>query len=410
MRCVVAALSFLLLLAAHAGAAELPRTGSVFGQTAAVSPLGHVATLGRESIADRAWFAAPGAELGPAVPVPGGHLSAIALGPQGEALIAYAEGGSDGRFMTSFRPPGGAFEPPIAIADKAPAGEPAGVAFDAAGSATVLWTAQQSGEDLVARTRAPDGTWSDPELVPEARGSFEARLVVAPDGTATAAWREIEPGGRENANRLVVATRPPGGRFSDRQIVASSAHEPANAVLAANARGDAVLAWVQLVEDERAKDLRASVSAAFRRGTGRFGRPTPLARRRTLGCLPSVSVAPSGRMVVAFADCQHAQALVRIRTAAGRLLPVRTLTADLEGTTGPAALAVGSGIVAWYDRDPGRSILRFAIVLPDGRLDRLPIASGAWHPEVPQVFATPTGFLVFVLPTRTPALRSVKLP
>lgn len=406
---VLIALALLLAAAAPAEAAELPRPGSLFGQQSAASPLGHIVSLGDDSVVERAWLAAPGRPLGPPVPVPGGYFSAVALGPAGEGLLVFSEGGPEGRLMASFRPPDGAFGPAVPISEGPTSGPEARVGFDAAGNAIVIWTQVGPGPDLVARARGANGSWSALEPIPGADGAFRVQLAVAPSGAATAVWRE-DDGSGPNRTRLVAANRPPGGRFGPQQTLAPARYDADDAALDMNARGDAVVAWVESNDATTAEELRFTVAGVFRRGDGRFGRRIALARRGTDGSVPSVSVAPSGRMVIAYRDNRRGLALARIRTAAGRLLPVRTLSADAGENTGVAALAAGPGVVAWFDRDPGRTILRLAVAGADGRFrHRRTLARGSRYPEVPQLFATPTG-LAYLLPTRTPRLGRTSLP
>ncbi|UUY02209.1 hypothetical protein LRS13_15985 [Svornostia abyssi] len=87
----------------------------------------------------------------------------------------------------------------------------------------------------------------------------------------------------------------------------------------------------------------------------------------------------------------------RIRTASGRLLPIRVVSRDLQEDTAPVALAYGQGVVAWNDRDPGVTHVRFARAngvgafgLPEHALTAREIGGS----RAPQLFAVPSGLVL----------------
>jgi hypothetical protein len=334
----------------------------------------------------------------------GGSFATIAVGPGGAALAEWVTGGLDGVMMTSYRPPGGSFEPPTLLSASVPGGEQWAVAdFDAAGNATIAWAGADPTNRLLVRTRSAAGAWTAPEAI-AARRPFRPELMVSPSGAATLTWEEAGPK-KEDASRVVVATRPPGGRFGAEQTLAGVQRNPGEPVVATNDRGDAVVAWVELHDEPRPDTF--GVHAAFRAaGSGAFGRAVTLTRPDVEAAFPSVSVDPTGRMVLAFSENGPGRRVwARVRTRSGTLLPGRVLSHDHEENSGVTALAAGRGLVAWFDRDRGRSFLRIAAATPAGAFGppRL-LATTREYGDTPWLFAVPTGLLAV-----TPANRIVAL-
>ncbi|MBJ7330284.1 MAG: hypothetical protein JHC95_10325 [Solirubrobacteraceae bacterium] len=381
--------------------AELPDVGTWIGnREAAASSAGHLAVPSETSdfrLVIR--FADPGGTFGPPVPLPGkgGYAPVVALGPSGEALVVWTPGGPNDIALAAFRPPGGAFGPAEQIATDAAFGEDGpSIAFDAAGTAAVLW-ASTKGKSVVVRQRASDGTWSPRDEI-RAPNAFRPQLALASSGAAVATWRQTPRIATRGfpKTQVAVATRPAGSRFGAPQVIAGLKRDtPQEPVLNMNDRGDAVVAWIE-DEPERGEFFSA-IYAAFRSGEGRFGRPTRISRRLVSGSGPSVSVGADGRMVLAWGAYWDRTGEARIRTASGRLLPIRVVSRDLQEDTAPVALAYGQGVVAWNDRDPGVTHVRFAHANGVGAFgppEHVLTAREIGGSRAPQLFAVPSGLVL----------------
>lgn len=401
MRAFLIALLAVCALAATTDArAELPDVGTWIGnREVAASSSGHLAVAPESARGLAVRFADPAGTFGPRVPLPGdgGYAPVVALGPSGEALVVWTPGGPDDIALAAFRPPGGAFGPAEQIAADAAFGEDGpSVAFDAAGNATVLWASTRR-RSVVARRRAADGTWSRRDEIP-APDAFRPQLALASSGAAVATWRQTPRSSRRGLakTQVAVASRPAGGRFGAPQIVAGlTRHGPQEPVLNMNDRGDAVVAWSE--DDPKRGTFFSAIYAAFRSGERRFGRPTRISRRLVSGSGPSVSVAPDGRIVLAWGVYERRIGEARIRTASGRLLPIRVVSRDIEEDTAPIALADGHGVVAWNDRDPGVTHVRLARANGAGAFgppQDVLTARELGYSRAPQLFAVPTGLVI----------------
>jgi hypothetical protein len=93
------------------------------------------------------------------------------------------------------------------------------------------------------------------------------------------------------------------------------------------------------------------------------------------------AVLHDGTMVFGWTDNFTREAEVRVRTAAGKIGPAKTVTDDLEVNSDLFPLRVGHGAIAWADRDPDVSTIRLARATPDG--DWLPTQdigrARGWH-------------------------------
>lgn len=395
------ALTICTFAAPASARAEFPDVGTwIGGREVAASASGHLAvTSGRPDVSDAIRFAEPDGGFGPPIALPGdgGYGPVTALGPSGEALTVWTPGGPNDIALAAFRPPGGAYGPAEQIATDAAFGEDGpSVGFDAAGTATVLW-ASTGGRSVVSRERAPDGAWSGRDEI-RAPAAFRPQLALASSGAAVATWRQtprIKAKGLPRT-QVAVASRPAGGRFGVTQIVAGlRRNRPQEPVLNMNDRGDAVVAWSE--DEPRRGEFASAVYAAFRSGEGRFGRPTRISRRLTSGSGPTVSVGPDGRMVLAWGVYGNRAGEARIRTASGRLLPIRVVSRDLEEDTSPVALAYGQGVVAWNDRDPGVTHVRLARASGIGAFgppENVATARELGFSRAPQLFAMPAGLVL----------------
>jgi hypothetical protein len=381
-------------------AAETPHSVNSLGWTIAASPLGEVtsAAVLRENDQWAVQTAAPGGQFGPFVPLwPRANYGpeVMVAGPHGETITWWVSGGHGYRAVTSFRAPGGTFDPPVTLTRGYPGRSGVDLAFDGAGNVTAVWGVAREG--VRVRTRRASGRWSPASLIPAAR-AYDPRLAVASDGAATVVWSErVTRGG---PTRVMAAERPAGGSFGPPHQLVRTDRDVQGVVVATNDAGDAVALWSETVE----ATFRTSLHAAFRRrGAASFGSATTLTHARDEPSGESVSIAPDGRVVFGWRDNTRLLAEARIRTAAGVLLPVQVLSRDLLENSAATALALGDGLVAWYDghtwpdgRQRGPVFLRTATASPAGRFGapRTRWTTRRLMPDEPWAFATDAGLLL----------------
>jgi hypothetical protein len=387
--------------AAPAAAQEVPRSNSELGPTIGATAAGEVLMVSGDRSVDVRVSRPGSTSFGPAQRLAArGYSGTLAVGPAGHAVVLWNDGGVDGPWIAAFRAPGEAFGPSEVLVPSGPVGEVGPVAgFDAEGTATIAWPED---DGLLVRTRSAQGAWT-PAARLAVRRPFRPRLHVRADGGATLAWEGAGP--RTNTSQAVVSERSPGGAFGRPQTVAGVQRGPGDVTLAGNDRGDAGVAWVEFRDEPQGP--RFSVHAAFRPAGGRFGRPVRVTGLDREASTPSLSIGPDGRSVIAFADQQRRRLYARTRSASGALLPLRTVSRDFEQNTDPVALARGAGLVAWFDRDPGRTTLFTAAAAADGRFGTpRPVASARDYIgfDTPALFATLDG-LVATDPKRRRVLR-----
>lgn len=119
------------------------------------------------------------------------------------------------------------------------------------GDGYALATLTPADGDHVPTVRtSPDGrTWSDPVRLDD-RHAAHVNLAGTPEGRLWASWYRIEGDARE----YVVATRPPGGDWSEPLVLRGGIPPAAygDYVVTLEARGDAAYAaWVDVVERQR---------------------------------------------------------------------------------------------------------------------------------------------------------------
>jgi hypothetical protein len=159
-----------------------------------------------------------------------------------------------------------------------------------------------------------------------------------------------------------------------------------------------VAAWV-----EQRAETTFTVGGAFRRpGANGFGKAIKVTPAGEQGVSPSVSVAPDGRMVLAWSDfhLNTSEAWARIRTRNGLLRRAHELSDQAEADSAAVALATTPALVAWYQRSHHHtSALQTATPRADGTF--APPRTRFGVPDFgsdPLLFADPTG-VVFVSPS-----------
>jgi hypothetical protein len=151
-----------------------------------------------------------------------------------------------------------------------------------------------------------------------------------------------------------------GGTFGAPQLLSKARRGGATPYVAANDRGDAVVAWIET----NARGF--TIFGTFRAAGGAFARPVRLSRvSEATG--PSVAIQPGGRMILAWRDNQTHRVEARLRTPAGELTRPVILTHALDLNTSPTALAAARGVVVWSDAVRRDRVIRLAQATDDGR-------------------------------------------
>jgi len=224
----------------------------------------------------------------------------IARPPSGSALtvVPSAEGA---KVWTS--PPGGTWTADTAtlgaIFMRGALGNPAAdVDIDAGGNLLAVWSfARPTGFDPVtgqarpgiygisAATRAPDGTWSEPQVLAELPGGppLDVELAVGALGGAIAAWTD------PNDGRLRAAVRRPGAAWSAPAILSAANREVFRPRVAVDADGDGVVTWEH--EDEQGSGTYGVYAAVHDAGPPP---PGPAASAPRCGTAPAVPAGAGG--------------------------------------------------------------------------------------------------------------------
>ena len=264
------------LLAASEPAIAADAAGDVVAVWAEPEGVGQMVVLAAERVAGGT-FGAPTVVAGPGAGV---GEPAVALDAHGDALVSWSRGGA---IEAALRPAGGAFAAPEDLSVESEEGSSPVAAFDSAGDAVVAWEAASNRglpvfHTVEANVRPVGSGFGVPHELDSLEQTASESIRFAPlritaDGTGDLylAWAESYeqrggPGEERFSSAVKVAKRPPKGPFSiepplavdkGEGAVTESVSAPA---LAADARGDAVVAWAAAAKGESRVD--ASVQAA----------------------------------------------------------------------------------------------------------------------------------------------------
>ncbi len=243
----------------------------------APSPAGHLAFVTEDDEGSATLrVVSPDGVVGPSETIDG---ATPAVGARGDVLLAWFDGK---QLWARYRPPGGPVGPPELVASHVADMEALPLALDDTGHALIVWKRR---DGLHVRERDPAAGWGAEQTIP-VRFAFRAKLALAGNGQAALAWLQEGPSG-PNSMQVAVSRRAPGGAFGAPRVVAGVQRHPGGAVVAANARGDYAVAWVELHHNT------LSVHASFNGGA-------PVAMSHDDASGPAVDVEPDGRTLVAW--------------------------------------------------------------------------------------------------------------
>jgi hypothetical protein len=233
------------------------------------------------------------------------------------------------------------------------AGEAVDLAMGSSGDVAVTWTGVLAGK-LTAEvaTRPPAGGFSAPHTLSPVGGEARAGEVAEDAaGEAIAAWPATVGG----SNLIVEATTVVGGVPSTPVKLSAPGQNAAMPSLAADERGDAILAWIR---NNGSDDI---VQASFRAAGGQFGAPVNLSAEGGNALAPKVAIDAAGDATVVWERNNGAEEVVEeaTRPAATRHF---TAPAPLSSSTGnpvePAVAmnAEGDTAVTWVHIGAGKQI------------------------------------------------------
>jgi hypothetical protein len=209
----------------------------------------------------------------------------------------------------------------------------AGLAAAADRPAVLLETRVRDGWSLRLRTTGASGRLGAPVQVAATKSSVDgAGLFAGSRSDLVAGWLEIVNGSR----RPVVATGP---RLADRQVLAPGPRSTQVMRMAANRRGDAVVAFWRY-----AGTVVQSIYAAYRPARGRFGAPQQLATGRVSN--PAVAVDQAGAAAVAWTDDRAGVQVAERRAGASAFGAAVAVSDPRRPTTEPGVAIEGGRVVA----------------------------------------------------------------
>jgi hypothetical protein len=266
----------------------------------------------------------------------------------------------------------GPWTSPTAVPGSGGVGFPYDVAAQRDGTVAVAFI--QDGIRVALRTRS--GAWTRAEKVSEGRTGVASPDVAFGDrGELIVAWTQNTVHGAappQGPSYVRAAIRSAGGRWSAPRTVGRTGHFiDAEPRLAADARGDAVLAWRGLsASGPGARDV---VRMAYRPGQGAFGAPRSL---REPGIDLQVAIDERGTAHAVWSHTRppyHLASSIRLatRTRTGSFTRPATIYADSAGGPNVAVPGDGDVIIAWRGGQVGVGATRtgFAMVSersPDG--------------------------------------------
>ncbi len=266
-------------------------TGAAVAAWTRVSvPAGPVIRLAVRSAATGAWSGA-GDLSGP-----GARHPAVAVAPDGSALVAWDRGGRIE--LSAIGADGVVTGAPTTLSVAGSDARLPAVAVNAAGDAVVAW--YQDGAVTVSE-RAAGGAFGAPRAVSAPGGFPEIANLGAPsvglaaDGRAVAAWRQRLAG----HFRVAAAIRPAGLGWDPPALLSPAASRNAGRpALAVDAAGHAVVAWSQPAGVSQSS-IRARTLARI---PSAFGALEAVSTAKGRGTAPSAGLDAKGRAVLAWRE------------------------------------------------------------------------------------------------------------
>ena len=166
------------------------------------------------------------------------------------------------------------------------------VGFDAKGNATVVWAESDGTNSSIHVATGPPGGFLTVQTAPLSGAGVKAthpELAVAPDGSATAVWEQIQQPATSPARFDVYRSdRPAGGAFgAPVNMTSAISNSVGGANVAMDAVGDTLIEWVQGNDFLDNTYFAPRIQSSYRPVGGSFEGPL------TLYTTPGSSVMPS---------------------------------------------------------------------------------------------------------------------
>jgi hypothetical protein len=235
---------------------------------------------------------------------------------------------------------------PVDLSAAAETAEDPQVAVDAAGAATVVWTADAGSHTAVqARRIDPSGTLGPIQEISDGASGYEPQVAVDAAGVATIVWIDAQtPDGMIRSRRLTAA-----GGLEDAADVSPTAQSAGDPQVAVDPSGNAIVAW-------GAFDGANDIVYARRIDTlGTLGTMLVVSAPGESAFRQQIAVDPAGNAFIAWQAFDLSDSRVRARQiqAGGALRAIVTLSAAGERTFSPrvAVDASGNPTAAWLRSD-----------------------------------------------------------
>ncbi|HEX3911594.1 MAG TPA: PKD domain-containing protein [Solirubrobacteraceae bacterium] len=297
---------------------------------------------GGSEVVEAAYRSAGGGWSAPTIVSPAGNEvphPVVGIDARGDAIAVWElHTAPANRIEASFRPAGGAWQPPVELSDKTHDARIGLMSMNAAGDAAAVWSLSTGSADVVqVAYRAADGAWQKPVEVsgPEADAPS---VALDAHGDARAIWRlktganwlvqsaympaggswqppvELSPANStepkpriavdelgdaladwaasDGANVLVeAAIGTPGGAWQSAQKLSAPGHDALDPTAALDAGGNAFAAW------ERSNGTNELVEASTHPGAGAWQAPFALSATGENASTPALAADAQGNAV-----------------------------------------------------------------------------------------------------------------
>jgi hypothetical protein len=295
---------------------------------------------------------------------PGAREVQVALGPGGEALVAWTDADPvDGRVFVAERHDSGWTSAPMHVDDAGGVGLEPAIAIGPTGEALVAWKQQRDDGEVFLATRSSAGAWTMPSApISWAQTAYEPRVAFGPDGEAFVLWNQWT-----GANfGVALGLRAPGAESfalpDDDDAILSARVNYANAPrLAVGRDGEALVAWYQAPVDDLMVYVseRRDAGATFTHATAEaFVSPSGATVDSHTEANAMPVLGDDGEAAVVWTQQRSEPWDIAVfaatRTAAGQWRRPSSLD-DTVSTPGAfarcpqAALVDGALVIAWYE-------------------------------------------------------------
>lgn len=282
----------------------------------------------------------------------------VGLDARGNATALFTTWEQEGGLQVVDRPARGRVSAPRRL----PGGQPFDLAVAPSGAAVAaFYTGDDEGRYVGISSRPPGGEFGPTERVPVGDRSLRGLSTeINARGDAVVAWIDALSSGRPEPGRVAAVTRSMEGDMSPLEVVSSPTRDAVNIEVAVDRLGGAVLAFTSRMGDQSAVEAAIRPSGDAFGAAARLSRPDELVEYQTsqvqlaVGEAGDAAVAWEGRKAGTSAIYgTNLRASVARRTPGAAFAPARVLTAP--GATN-VDVAVGPGgevAAAWGQGRPG---------------------------------------------------------